>query len=124
MSNSRSHPRDVTRARAGVLIIMSAGCRLIRIGADVAFGASAAVMLGVAAGVLADIETVVVTNAVIALDFIAKVAHAVEALAGEWDVEITDDAHGIGVDTDDSTALMTASECAFASPLEEPLLCC
>ena len=78
----------------------------------------AAVMLAVAVDILADMEIAVVTAGVITLEFIFKVAHTVEILAGVCS------APGINTNviTSGSATVTTASEFALPAPSEKPFL--
>ena len=88
--------------------------RLIDMRADAVADAPAVVMLAVGDGTLSGFEITAETAALIGLDFMAKVAFAVEEemLTGEWTEAIFGGATDIGAELDasDLTATMVALE--------------
>ena len=79
-------------------------------------------MLGAVIDMLANIEIVALTAAMMVSDFVSRVTYALEVCAGP----ITGDVTGIGskVDTSGVAAVMTALEFAVPARVENLLLSC
>ena len=115
------HPSELTGVRTGTVINMFVELRAIDVRANVVLDMLSVMMRDMLTGE----EIVAETAAVIGLDFIVKVAFAVEeeVLTGEWTEAIFGGATDIGAELDasDLTATMVALEFAFPASFREPL---
>ena len=95
---------------------------LIVMPADVVIGSSSVVQHDVGVDLLVNVEIVVVTAAMIGLEFIAKVMRAVEPLADAMTSVVPD----IGADLDASglATMKTDLKFTLSAPSENPFLFC
>ena len=106
---------SIVGTRTNVRITASA-VLMFGVGVDMLIDVSTVLVLDIGFNMLTKVEIVVVTTAAIALEFILKVAHAMEVWAG---------ALGTGVNANPCrlAAGMTALEFSMAAPLEDPSFC-